>query len=74
VELHSVGPAFVLHDEIPCAFRIDAEDAPEWGVDDVQVALAIECRAFEEAFDFGVLPIRVGPAGAAFLAEFAGHR
>src|SRR3954449_2852417 len=42
VELHPVGPAVELRDEIPAALRIDAEDAAEGNVDDPEVSFAIE--------------------------------
>jgi hypothetical protein len=74
VEFHSVRPAVVLDDEIPRAFRIDAENSPEWRVDDEQVSVPIESRTFEKAFDFGVLTVGIGPAGAALFAELARHR
>src|SRR5262249_47102995 len=59
VELEAVRPAVVLHDEVPFLLRRDAEDAAERDVHDPEVALAIERRALEEAFDLGSLAVGI---------------
>ena len=69
-ELHAVGPAPVLHDQIPFALRRDAENAPERRVHNENIALPVKRRAFEEAFDLRKQAVRIGSLGAAFFAEF----
>jgi hypothetical protein len=74
VELEPVRPAVILHDELPIHLRRDAEDAPEGDVHEPQVALTVERRALEEALHLRALAVRVGPGGAALLAELRRHR
>jgi hypothetical protein len=59
VELEAVGPAIILHDEVPFFLRRDAEDPAEWDVHDPEVALAVERRALKEAFDLSSLAVGV---------------
>jgi hypothetical protein len=59
VELEAVGPAVVLHDEVPFLLRRDAEDAAKRDVHNPEVALAVERWALEEAFDLGSLAVGI---------------
>src|SRR5262249_40907273 len=73
VDLEPVRPAVVLHDQLPLAPWVDAEDAPERDVDAPQVALPIERGTLQEAVDLRAAAVRIGPGGASLLAELAGE-
>ena len=74
VELQAVRPAVVLHDELPLALRVDAEDAAERNVDAPKVALPVERRPLEKRIDLRPLAVGIRPGGAAALAELLRQR
>jgi hypothetical protein len=59
----------------PRPIRGDGEDAAEGNVDDVEIALCVEGRTFDEAIDRLPAPVGVSPLGAdAAPAKMFGHR
>ena len=73
MNLHAVGLAAVVRDDLEAARRIDAKDASERDVGAVEDAVPVERRALEERVHVLVLA-RVGPWTAAVrCAQFIGQ-
>ena len=73
-DLQAVRPAVIFDHQRPCPVRRDPEDAAEGNVDDVEIAVGVERRAFDEAIGRRARPVGVGPVGAHALApEIVGH-
>ena len=69
VNLQPVRPAIILGHKLPRAIRADTEDASIGNVGDVQPALPIEGRPFEEGVDLTSTLVGIRPGGAARLSE-----
>src|SRR5258707_6329850 len=74
-DLQAIRPAFIFDRERPLSVRRDLEDAAEGNIDDVQITVSVEGRAFDEAIGRMARPVSVGPLGADTLAaQLIGHR
>jgi hypothetical protein len=73
MDFHAVGPAVILHGELPFTLGVDPEYPAEGDVDDPQITVAIEARSLEETLDFHAAAIRFGPFVATFLAKMCGQ-
>lgn len=61
VNLQAVGPAVIFGEQLPVAFRRNAQDTPIWDVYNEQIALAIERGALQEAVQV-MQPLAEGPS------------
>ncbi len=61
MDLQPVRPAVILGDEVPGPVRRDPEDAAVRDVGDVEPALAVEDRSFDEGIDRLAAAVGVGP-------------
>src|SRR5665213_3159035 len=73
MDLQAVGPAVILDDELAFELRRQAEDAAERDVDEIEIAVAVEARPFEERIDLLAEPVGVGPCGALRAAKAVGQ-
>ncbi|CAM3718679.1 hypothetical protein BOBR111200_04610 [Bordetella bronchialis] len=65
----AIGPAVVLGDQLPVQRRADAEDPSVRNVGDIQVAVTVEARPFQEAIDTMAGLVGRGPGVVAGVAE-----
>ncbi|MGY4458922.1 hypothetical protein ACVWYI_002882 [Bradyrhizobium sp. LB13.1] len=73
-DLQSVRPALIFDRDRPFAIGLDAEDAAEGNVDDVEIAILVERRSFDEGVRRHTRPVGIGPIRPlAFAAEPVGH-
>jgi hypothetical protein len=73
VDLQAVRPAVILANEVAVSVRRQLEDAAERDVDEVEIAVAVERGAFEEAVHFGIGAVGVGPGRPALLPPLLGQ-
>ena len=66
-DLQAVRPALIFDHQRPCLVGRDPEDAAEGNIDDVEIAVGVERRAFDETVGRLARPVGIGPIGAAPL-------
>ncbi len=69
MNFQAVRPAVILRDQIAVLPGREPEDAAEGDVDEIEIAGAIERRAFDEAVDLLAQPVGIGPVAALPVAE-----